>query len=53
MGKAFEKQIKTIEDQGERQMKAMQNQGEIRTIKKYAYSDKDIDLIDLKAKRNI
>ena len=31
LGKAFEK--KTIEDQGERQMKAIQNQGEINTIK--------------------
>ena len=29
LGKAFEKQIKTIEDQRERQTKAIQNQGEI------------------------
>ena len=36
LGKAFEKQLKTIEDQGERQIKAIQNQGEIRTIKRYA-----------------
>ena len=26
LGKAFEKQIKTIEDQGEKQIKAIQNQ---------------------------
>ena len=45
LGKAFEKQIKTIDDQGERQIKAIQNQGEIKTIKKYAYSDKDSPLI--------
>ena len=27
LGKAFEKQIKTIEDQGEKQIKPIQNQG--------------------------
>ena len=27
LGKAFQKQIKTIEDQGEEQIKAIQNQG--------------------------
>ena len=48
LGKAFEKQINTIEDQGKKQIEAIQNQGEIKTIKKYDYSDKD-----LKAKRNI
>ena len=41
LGKAFEKQIKTIEDQGEKQIKAIQNQGQVKTIKKYAYDDKD------------
>ena len=30
MGKAFEKQIKTIEDQGEKQMKAIQDQGQVK-----------------------
>ena len=45
LGKAFEKQIKTIEDQGEKQVKAIQNQEEIKTIKKYAYNDKDSPLI--------
>ena len=34
-GKAFEKQIKTIEDQGEKHIKTIQNQGEIKIIKKY------------------
>ena len=36
MGKAFKKQIKTIEDQGEKHVK---------TIKKYDYDDKDNTLI--------
>ena len=45
MGKAFEKQIKTIEDQGEKQIKAIQNQRQIKTVKKYAYNDNDIPLI--------
>ena len=35
MGKAFEKQIKTIEDQGKKQIKAIQDQGHVKTIKKY------------------
>ena len=39
LGKAFEKQIKTIEDQGEKQIKAVQ--GKIKTIKKYAYNNKE------------
>ena len=30
------KQIKTIEDQGEKQIKAIQDQGQVKTIKKYA-----------------
>ena len=45
LGEAFEKQIKTTEDQGEKQIKAIQNQGGIKTIKKYDYSDKDSPLI--------
>ena len=32
LGKAFEKQIKTVEDQGERQIKAIQYQGEIKNV---------------------
>ena len=45
LGKAFEKQIKTIEDQGEKQIKAIQNQGHVKTIKKYDYDDEDSPLI--------
>ena len=45
LGKAFEKQIKTIEDQGEKQIKAIQNQGIVKTIKKYTYDDEDSPLI--------
>ena len=45
MGKAFEKQTTTIEDQGEREIKAIQNQGEIKTIKKYTYDNEDTPLI--------
>ena len=44
-GRAFEKQIITIEGQRERKIKAIQNQGEIKTIKKHADSDKDSSLI--------
>ena len=32
LGKAFGKQIKTIEDQGEKQIKAIQNQGQVKKI---------------------
>ena len=45
LGKAFEKQIKTIEDQGGKQIKAIQNQGQVKTIKKYTYDDEDSPLI--------
>ena len=45
LGKAFEKQIKTIEDQIEKQIKAIQNQGQVKIIKKYAYDDEDSLLI--------
>ena len=44
MGKAFEKQIKTIEDQGEKQIKTIQDRGHNKTIKKYDYDDEDIPL---------
>ena len=40
-GKAFEKQIKTIEDQGEKQIKAIQDQRQVKTIKKYTYNNED------------
>ena len=45
LGKAFEKQIKTIEDQGEKQVKAIKDQECVKTIKKYDYGDKDSPLI--------
>ena len=45
LGKAYEKQIKTIEDQGEKQIKAIQNQGQVETIKKYTYDNEDSPLI--------
>ena len=45
LGKAFEKQIKTIQDQGEKQIKAIQDQGQLKTIKKYDYDVKDTPFI--------
>ena len=45
MGKAFEKRIKTIEDQRKKQIKVIQNKGQVKTIKKYAYDDEDSTLI--------
>ena len=39
LGQAFEKQIKTTEDQEDKQIKAIQNQGQVKTIKKYTYDD--------------
>ena len=41
LGKAFEKQIKTIEDQGEKQIKAIQDQAQVKTIKKYGCDAED------------
>ena len=41
MGKAFEKQITTIEDQGEKQIKAIPDKGQIKKIKKYAHDVED------------
>ena len=49
--KAFEKQIKTIEAQGENQMKAIQDQKNVKAIKKIDYDDKDSPLI-LRQKKN-
>ena len=45
LGKTFENQIKTIEDQGEKEIKTIQNQGHVKAIKKYDYDDKDSPLI--------
>ena len=49
LGKPFEKQIKAIEDQREKQIKAIKNRGQVTKILKYTYDDKDIPLI---AKQN-
>ena len=40
-GKAFEKQIKKIEYQGEKQIKAIHDQPQVKTIKKYASDHED------------
>ena len=45
LGKAFEKQIKTIEDQGEKQIKAIQDQGQVKTIKEYDYDAENTPFI--------
>ena len=45
LGKAFEKQIKTIEDKGEKKIKAIQDQGQAKTTKKYAYDVEDTPFI--------
>ena len=45
LGKAFGKQIKTFEDQGEKQIRAIQDQGQLKTIKKYDYDDEDTPFI--------
>ena len=45
LGKAFEKQIKTIENQGEKQMKAIEDQRQVKTIKKYSYDEEDTRFI--------
>ena len=44
------KQIKTIEDQGEKQIKAIQDEWLVKSIKKYDYYDEDTPV---KTKRNI
>ena len=43
--KAFGKQIKTIEDQGEKQINAIEDQRQVKTIKKYAYDAEDTPFI--------
>ena len=45
LGKAFENQMKTIKDQGEKEIKPIQNQGQVKTIEKYNYDDEDRLLI--------
>ena len=41
LGKSFEKQIKTIEDQGEKEVKPIQDHVKVKTIKKHNY---DVEL---------
>ena len=43
LGKAFGKQINTIEDERKKQIKVIQ--GEVKTVKKYSYDDKDTPFI--------
>ena len=45
LGKAFEKQIKTIEHHGQKQIKSIQDQGQIKTIKKYDYDSEGTPFI--------
>ena len=45
LGKAFENQVKTIEDQGKKEVKPIQNQGQVKKIKKCDYDDEDSPLI--------
>ena len=45
LGKAFDKQIKTFEDQGEKQIKAIQDQEQAKSIKKYTYDAEGTPLI--------
>ena len=45
MGKAFDKQMKTIEDQGKKQIKAIQDKEKVKTIKKYSYDSEDTPFI--------
>ena len=41
----MEKQIKTIENQREKQLKVIQSQGQVKTIKKYDYDGENSPLI--------
>ena len=50
MGKALEKQGKTIEDQGEKRIKIIQDQGQVKTIKKYDYDAEDTPFISKQSK---
>ena len=45
MGKAFEKQIKITKDQVKKQIKAIQDQGQVKIIKKYDYDNEDTPFI--------
>ena len=45
LGKAFEKQTKTIEDQGEKEIKAIQDKRPIKSIEKLNYDINDSSII--------
>ena len=45
MGKAFEEQTRRVKVQIEKHIKAIQNQGQVKTNKKYIYNNKDNPLI--------
>ena len=45
LGKAFEKQTKIIEDQGEKQIKAVQDKIPIKSIKKFTYDINDSPIV--------
>ena len=50
LGRAFEKQTKTIKDQGEKQIKAIQDKRPIKSIKKFTYDINDSPIV-LKEKK--
>ena len=45
LGKAFEKQTKTITDQGEKQIKAIQDKRSIKSIEKFTYDINDSPIV--------
>ena len=45
LGKAFEKQTKTIEDQGEKQIKAIEDKRPIKSIEKSTYDINDSPIV--------
>ena len=45
MGKAFEKQTKTIENQGEKQIKVIQDKRPIKSIEKFTYDVNDSPIV--------
>ena len=45
LGKAFKKQVRTIEDEEQKQIKSIQGQRQLKSIEKYAYDDEDTTFI--------
>ena len=45
LGKAFEKQTETIEDQGEKQIKAIQDKRSIKSTEKFTYDINDSPIV--------